>query len=49
MLRIRVSDYEYEQLRLESERQGVSMSDVVRKFISKLPEPRKILTVVKTT
>jgi hypothetical protein len=47
MLRIRVSDYEYEQLRLESKKQGISMSDVVRKSISKLPEP-KILTAVKT-
>lgn len=45
MLRIRVSDYEYEQLRLESEKQGVSMSDVVRKYISKLPKPKEIFTV----
>jgi predicted HicB family RNase H-like nuclease len=32
-LKVRVSDYEYEQLKLESEKQGVSMSDAVRKYI----------------
>jgi predicted DNA binding CopG/RHH family protein len=39
MLRIRVSDYEYEQLRLEAEKQGVPMSDLIRKYISRLPKP----------
>ncbi|NEU75657.1 ribbon-helix-helix protein, CopG family [Hassallia byssoidea VB512170] len=39
MLKIRVSDYEFEQLRQEAQKQGVSMSDVVRKYISKLPKP----------
>jgi predicted DNA binding CopG/RHH family protein len=39
ILKIRVSDYEYEQLKQESEKQGVPMSDLVRKYISKLPKP----------
>jgi hypothetical protein len=39
MLRVRMSDYEFEQLKQESERQGVSMSDLVRKLVSKLPKP----------
>ncbi|MBD1807967.1 ribbon-helix-helix protein, CopG family [Microcoleus sp. FACHB-SPT15] len=38
-LDIRVSEYEYEQLRQEAEKQGCSMSDLVRKYISKLPKP----------
>lgn len=38
-LEIRVSEYEYAQLQQESEKQGVSMSDLVRKYISKLPKP----------
>jgi hypothetical protein len=39
MLKIRVSEYEFAQLQQESEKQGVSMSDLVRKYISKLPKP----------
>jgi predicted HicB family RNase H-like nuclease len=38
-LDIRVSEYEFAQLQQEAERQGVSMSDLVRKYISKLPKP----------
>jgi len=37
---MRVSDYEYEQLRIESEKQGVSMSDLVRKSIFLATETR---------
>jgi hypothetical protein len=47
-LKVRVSNYEYEQLKLESKKQGVSMSDVVRKYISRLGN-QEILTVVETT
>jgi predicted CopG family antitoxin len=47
MLRIRVSDYEYEQLKQEAQKQGIGMSDVLRKYISKLPEPENF-TAVKT-
>ncbi|WP_375340459.1 plasmid mobilization protein [Plectonema radiosum] len=39
MLRVRMSDYEFEQLKQEANKQGVSMSDLVRKLISKLPKP----------
>ncbi len=38
-LEIRVSDYELAQLQQEAEKQGCSMSDLVRKYISKLPKP----------
>ncbi|MEH2417816.1 MULTISPECIES: plasmid mobilization protein [unclassified Nostoc] len=38
-LDIRVSEYEFFQLQQEAERQGCSMSDLVRKYISKLPRP----------
>ncbi|MCV3213039.1 CopG family transcriptional regulator [Plectonema radiosum NIES-515] len=34
-----MSDYEFEQLKQEANKQGVSMSDLVRKLISKLPKP----------
>ncbi len=39
MLRVRMSDYEFEQLKQESDRQGIAMSDLVRKLVSKLPKP----------
>lgn len=39
MLRVRMSDYEFEQLKQEAERQGIPMSDLVRKLVSKLPKP----------
>jgi len=39
MLRVRMSDYEFEQLRQEADRQGIPMSDLVRKMVSKLPKP----------
>jgi predicted DNA binding CopG/RHH family protein len=39
MLKIRVSDYEFDQLKQEAHKQGVSMSDLIRKFISSLPKP----------
>ena len=38
-LDIRVSEYEFFQLQQEAERQGCSMSDLVRKYISRLPNP----------
>jgi predicted DNA binding CopG/RHH family protein len=40
MLRVRMSDYEFEQLRQEADRQGIPMSDLIRKMVSKLPKPR---------
>ncbi|WP_334782065.1 plasmid mobilization protein [Nostoc sp.] len=40
ILKIRVSDYEYDQLKQESALQGVPMSDLVRKYISNLPKPK---------
>jgi hypothetical protein len=40
MLRVRMSDYEFEQLKQEADRQVIAMSDLVRKLVSKLPEPR---------
>ncbi|HEY9708186.1 MAG TPA: ribbon-helix-helix protein, CopG family [Oculatellaceae cyanobacterium] len=39
LFQIRMSEYEFEQLRQEAEKQGVSMSDIVRKYISRLPSP----------
>jgi predicted DNA binding CopG/RHH family protein len=36
---IRVSEYEYTQLQQEAEKQGVPMSDLLRKYISTLPKP----------
>ena len=38
-LNIRISDYEYQQLQDESVRRGVSMADIVRGWIGKLPRP----------
>jgi predicted HicB family RNase H-like nuclease len=38
-LDIRVSEYEFAQLQQEAQKQGCSMSDLVRKYISKLPKP----------
>lgn len=34
-----MSEYEFEQLRQEAEKHGCSMSDLVRKYVSRLPEP----------
>jgi predicted DNA binding CopG/RHH family protein len=39
-IKVRVSGYEYEQLKLEADRQGVPMSDLIRKYISTLPNPK---------
>lgn len=36
---IRMSEFEYKQLQQEAEKQGVSMADVVRRLIAKLPRP----------
>ena len=38
-LDIRLSEYELLQLRQEAEKQGCPMSDLVRKYISRLPKP----------
>ncbi len=38
-IKIRLSEYEYKQLQQESEKQGVGMSDVLRKCIAKFPKP----------
>ncbi|MEW6496003.1 MAG: ribbon-helix-helix protein, CopG family [Cyanobacteriota bacterium] len=39
LLQIRLSEYEFKQLQQEAEKQDVSMSDLVRKYISRLPKP----------
>jgi predicted DNA binding CopG/RHH family protein len=39
-IKIRLSEYEYEQLRKEAERQGTGMSDVLRKCIAKFADPQ---------
>jgi predicted DNA binding CopG/RHH family protein len=41
MLRVRMSEYEFEQLQQEAEKQGIPMSDLVRKWIFNLPKPNK--------
>jgi predicted HicB family RNase H-like nuclease len=38
-LKVRLSDFEHEQLKLEAQKQGISMSDLLRKLISTLPKP----------
>jgi predicted DNA binding CopG/RHH family protein len=38
-IKIRLSEYEYKQLKQEAERQGTGMSDLLRKCIAKFPEP----------
>jgi predicted DNA binding CopG/RHH family protein len=39
VIQFRVSEYEFEQLRQEAEKQGVPMSDLLRKYVSRLPKP----------
>jgi hypothetical protein len=39
LFQIRMSEYEYEQLKQEAERQGVPMADLFRKFVAQLPKP----------
>ncbi|NJR73172.1 MAG: hypothetical protein HC773_04725 [Scytonema sp. CRU_2_7] len=39
MLRVRMSDYEFEQLKQQADKEGIPMSDLVRKLVSKLPRP----------
>jgi predicted DNA binding CopG/RHH family protein len=38
-VKIRLSEYEFEQLRQEAEKQGIGMSDLLRKCIAKFPKP----------
>jgi hypothetical protein len=40
VLQFRLSDYEFEQLQQEADRQGVPMADLLRKYIARLPEPK---------
>jgi hypothetical protein len=40
-IKIRLSEYEYQQLQQEAERQGTGMSDLLRKCISKFPAVKK--------
>jgi predicted DNA binding CopG/RHH family protein len=39
VLQFRLSEYEFEQLRQEAEKQGVPMADMLRKYIASLPKP----------
>ena len=39
-LEIRLSQYEMIQLQQEALKQGCSMADLLRKYISKLPKPK---------
>ncbi len=39
-LNFRVSDQEYEQLEAEAKRQGISMADIFRAWIHRLPLPK---------
>ncbi|WP_375466566.1 hypothetical protein [uncultured Nostoc sp.] len=38
-IKVRLSEYELQQLRQEAEKQGVGMSDVLRKCISQFSKP----------
>jgi hypothetical protein len=38
-LTVRITEYEKKQLLQEADRRGMSMSDIVRSWIAKLPEP----------
>jgi hypothetical protein len=46
-IKVRLSEYELQQLKQEAEKQGIGMSDFLRKYISKLPKPENF-TAVKT-
>ncbi|MCT7955220.1 ribbon-helix-helix protein, CopG family [Laspinema palackyanum] len=41
LLQIRISTQEKERLQLEAERRGVSMSEVIRDYIKRLPKSKK--------
>ncbi|AFY82679.1 MULTISPECIES: ribbon-helix-helix protein, CopG family [Oscillatoria] len=43
LLQIRISTQEKERLQLEAERRGVSMSEVIRDYIKRLPKSKKEL------
>ena len=38
-VKVRLSEYEYKQLQQEAEKQGIGMSDLLRKCIAKFPKP----------
>ncbi|MBD0262768.1 MAG: hypothetical protein ICV78_08585 [Tolypothrix sp. Co-bin9] len=46
-IKVRLSEYELQQLRQAAEKQGIGMSDFLRKYISSLPKPENF-TAVKT-
>jgi hypothetical protein len=39
-IKIRLSEYEYQELQQEAQRQGIRMSDLLRKCIAKFPKPK---------
>ncbi|NER33604.1 MAG: ribbon-helix-helix protein, CopG family [Oscillatoria sp. SIO1A7] len=41
MLRIRLNSQELERLKAEAERRDVSMSEVIRDYIKRMPKPKK--------
>ncbi len=41
LLQIRINTQEKERLQLEAERRGVSMSEVIRDYIKRLPKSKK--------
>jgi predicted DNA binding CopG/RHH family protein len=38
-VKVRLSEYEYKQLQQEAEKQGIGMSDLLRKCIAKFSKP----------
>lgn len=41
MLRIRLNSQELERLKVEAQRRDVSMSEVIRDYIKRMPKPKK--------
>ena len=41
MLRIRLNSQELERLKAEAQRRDVSMSEVIRDYIKRMPKPKK--------
>jgi predicted DNA binding CopG/RHH family protein len=38
---IRLTEYEFAKLKAEAERQGVTMAEIMRDYIRRLPEPEQ--------
>jgi predicted DNA binding CopG/RHH family protein len=39
-LEVRITEYEYSQLKQEAERRGMTISELIRSCIAKFPEPK---------